>query len=59
MLLATIPLAYVADVLTLWQIYVVVFLTGVCTVFFDVAYQRTSPLSSSEIRSSRATPSSW
>ena len=38
-LLATIPIAYVADALTLWQLYVVVFLTGVCTVFFDVAYQ--------------------
>jgi MFS family permease len=42
-LLATIPVAYVADVLTLWQLYVVVFLTGVCTVFFDVAYQSYLP----------------
>jgi MFS family permease len=42
-LLATIPIAYVADVLTLWQLYVVVFLTGVCTVFFDVAYQSYLP----------------
>jgi MFS family permease len=42
-LLATIPVAYVADVLTLWQLYVVAFLTGVCTVFFDVAYQSYLP----------------
>jgi MFS family permease len=42
-LLATIPIAYVADVLTLWQLYVVVFLTGVCTVFFDVAYMSYLP----------------
>jgi MFS family permease len=42
-LLATVPIAYVADALTLWQLYVVVFLTGVCTVFFDVAYQSYLP----------------
>src|SRR5688500_7856086 len=42
-LLASIPIAYVADVLTLWQLYAVVFLTGVCTVFFDVAYQSYLP----------------
>jgi MFS family permease len=42
-LLATIPIAYVADALTLWQLYVVVFLTGICTVFFDVAYQSYLP----------------
>ncbi len=42
-LLATIPVAYVADVLTLWQLYVVGFLVGICTVFFDVAYQSYLP----------------
>ena len=42
-LLATIPLAYVADALTLGQLYVVGFLAGVCTVFFDVAYQSYLP----------------
>lgn len=42
-LLATIPIAYVADVLTLWQLYAVAFLGGVCTVFFDVAYQSYLP----------------
>jgi MFS family permease len=41
--LMTIPIAYVADVLTLWQLYVVAFLTGVFTVFFDVAYQSYLP----------------
>jgi MFS family permease len=42
-LLATIPIAYVADALTLWQLYVVIFLVGVCQVFFDVAYQSYLP----------------
>jgi MFS family permease len=42
-LLATIPIAYLADALTLWHLYAVVFLTGVCTVFFDVAYQSYLP----------------
>jgi MFS family permease len=42
-LLATIPIAYVSDALTLWQLYIVVFLTGVCQVFFDVAYQSYLP----------------
>jgi MFS family permease len=42
-LLATIPIAYVLDVLTLGQLYVVGFLVGVCTVFFDVAYQSYLP----------------
>jgi MFS family permease len=42
-LLATIPIAYVLDALTLGQLYVVGFLAGVCTVFFDVAYQSYLP----------------
>ena len=42
-LLATIPITYVADVLTLGQLYVVGFLVGICTVFFDVAYQSYLP----------------
>ena len=41
--LLTIPIAYVADVLTLWQLYAVAFLTGIFTVFFDVAYQSYLP----------------
>jgi MFS family permease len=43
LLLASIPVAYLADVLTLAQLYVVGFLVGVCTVFFDVAYQSYLP----------------
>jgi MFS family permease len=42
-LLATVPLAYVADALTLWHLYAVVFLVGLCQVFFDVAYQSYLP----------------
>ena len=42
-LLATIPLAYVFDALTLAQLYVVSFLVGILTVFFDVAYQSYLP----------------
>jgi MFS family permease len=43
LLLATIPLAYVADMLTLGQLFVVGFLAGTCTVFFDVAYMSYLP----------------
>jgi MFS family permease len=42
-LLLSIPIAYVLDVLTLGQLYVVGFLAGTCTVFFDVAYQSYLP----------------
>jgi MFS family permease len=42
-LLASIPVAYIADALTIWQLYVVGFLVGICTVFFDVAYQSYLP----------------
>jgi MFS family permease len=42
-LLATIPVAYALDVLTIWQLYAVGFLFGICTVFFDVAYQSYLP----------------
>jgi MFS family permease len=42
-LLGSIPIAYAADELTLTQLYVVGFLVGVCTVFFDVAYQSYLP----------------
>jgi MFS family permease len=41
--LASIPLAYAFDALTIWQLYVVGFVVGVCTVFFDVAYQSYLP----------------
>ena len=42
-LYATVPIAYVADVLTLEQLYVVGFLVGAFQVFFDVAYQSYLP----------------
>jgi MFS family permease len=42
-LYATVPIAYVAGVLTLWQLYAVGFLVGVFQVFFDVAYQSYLP----------------
>ena len=43
-LLATIPLAWLAGVLTLGQLYVVAACTSVLTVFFDVAYQSYLPI---------------
>jgi MFS family permease len=43
LLLASIPVAYFADALTIWQLYVVGFLVGTLTVFFDVAYQSYLP----------------
>jgi len=42
-LLASVPLAYLLDALTIWQLYVVGFLVGIGTVFFDVAYQSYLP----------------
>jgi MFS family permease len=42
-LLLTIPVAYALDVLTIWQLYGVGFFVGICTVFFDVAYQSYLP----------------
>jgi MFS family permease len=41
--LGSIPVAYAFDALTIWQLYVVAFLTGCLTVFFDVAYQSYLP----------------
>jgi MFS family permease len=42
-LLFSVPLAYAFDALTLAQLYVVGFLVGTFTVFFDVAYQSYLP----------------
>jgi len=42
-LLASIPIAYFFDALTIWQLYGVGFLVGIATVFFDVAYQSYLP----------------
>jgi len=41
--LATIPLAYAFDALTIYQLYLVGFIAGIFTVFFDVAYQSYLP----------------
>jgi MFS family permease len=41
--LASIPLAQLLGVLTIYQLYVVALVTGICTVFFDVAYQSYLP----------------
>ncbi len=41
--LASIPIAYELGVLHIGQLYVVAFVTGVLTVFFDVAYQSYLP----------------
>jgi len=43
LLLASIPVAYWLDILTIWQLYVVGFFVGILTVFFDVAYQSYLP----------------
>jgi MFS family permease len=42
-LLASIPVAYWLDALTMWQLYGVGFTVGVLTVFFDVSYQSYLP----------------
>jgi MFS family permease len=42
-LLGSIPIAYAFDALHLGQLYVVGFLVGICTVFFDVSYQSYLP----------------
>lgn len=41
--LGSVPLAYWLGILTIGQLYLVAVLTGVCTVFFDVAYQSYLP----------------
>jgi MFS family permease len=43
LLLASIPIAYFLDALTIWQMYGVGFGVGIATVFFDVAYQSYLP----------------
>jgi MFS family permease len=43
LLLASIPIVYGLGHLTIWQLYVVAFFTGIATVFFDVAYQSYLP----------------
>jgi MFS family permease len=41
--LASVPIAYFLGVLTIWQLYLVGFINGVLTVFFDVSYQAYLP----------------
>ncbi len=43
MALMTLPIAWLADALTLLQMFAVAVVVGVCTVFFDVAYQSYLP----------------
>jgi MFS family permease len=43
LLLGSVPVAWAVGVLTIWQLLVVALLTGVLTVFFDVAYQSYLP----------------
>jgi MFS family permease len=41
--LGSLPLAFAFDRLTLWQLFAVALVTGISTVFFDVAYQSYLP----------------
>jgi MFS family permease len=41
--LISIPVAFAVDALTIWQLYIVGFINGCATVFFDVAYQSYLP----------------
>ena len=43
LLLVSVPVAYWLGALTLWQLFIVGFLVGIATVFFDVAYQSYLP----------------
>ena len=42
-LLLTLPIAWWLDRLTIWHLYVIVLLVGVCSVFFDTATQTSLP----------------
>ena len=42
-MLASIPIAFALDALTIWQLYVVGFVNGIMTVFFDIADQSYLP----------------
>jgi MFS family permease len=42
-IIASVPAAWAAGVLTMAQLYIVAIATGVCTVFFDVSYQSYLP----------------
>src|SRR6266852_4411236 len=38
-LLMLIPVAWILEILTIWQLFAITFVVGIFTVFFDVAYQ--------------------
>jgi len=42
-MLLSIPVAYAFDALTIWQLYLVGFVAGTLTVFFDISYQSYLP----------------
>ena len=42
-IIGSVPVAWAAGFLTLWQLYAVALTAGVCTVFFDVCYQSFLP----------------
>ena len=43
LIIGSVPVAWAAGVLTMWQLYAVAVTAGVCTVFFDVSYQSYVP----------------
>ena len=43
LIIGSVPVAWAAGVLTMWQLYAVAVTAGVCTVFFDVSYQSFLP----------------
>jgi Transmembrane secretion effector len=43
LIIGSVPVAWAAGVLTMWQLYAVALTAGVCTVFFDVSYQSFLP----------------
>ena len=43
LVIATVPVAYAFDALTIWQLYAVAMVSSVLTVFFDVSYQAFLP----------------
>ena len=56
-LLAYIPIAWALGILDIWQLMVLQFVIGICTVFFDVAYQSYLPSLVDRTSSSKATRS--
>ena len=43
LIIGSVPVAWAAGFLTMWQLYAVALTAGVCTVFFDVSYQSFLP----------------